>query len=168
MDEQWQDDHLEFMYNSSVPIQDIDWKTSWERWMTETGDERESGRSMLAVWHDDDDDEIELKVLQYLDNNLPAADTFAWVVKVMNHTGPRSQDTLRLKSWLGAQSQNLCFYSYLTLPNCQGSLVFFNLVWFYGISTIVGYLMPNQFLYIETVLFQTNQFDMSNFFVKHS
>ena len=26
--------------------------------------------------------------------------------------------------------------------------VWFSLVWFYGISTIVGYLMPNPFLYI--------------------
>ena len=29
------------------------------------------------------------------------------------------------------------------------------LVWFYGTSTIVGYLMPYPFLYIQTVLFQT-------------
>ena len=27
-------------------------------------------------------------------------------------------------------------------------LVWFGLVWFYGISTLVGYLMPNPFLYI--------------------
>ena len=26
-------------------------------------------------------------------------------------------------------------------------LVWFSLAWFYGISTIVGYLMPNPFLY---------------------
>ena len=30
--------------------------------------------------------------------------------------------------------------------------------WFDGISSIVGYLMPNPLLYIETVLFQTVQF----------
>ena len=35
------------------------------------------------------------------------------------------------------------------------------LVWFYAISTIVGYLMPNQFLSKQTVLFQTIQFDIS-------
>ncbi len=29
---------------------------------------------------------------------------------------------------------------------------------FYGISTIAGYLMPNPFLYIKAVLFQTIQF----------
>ena len=27
-------------------------------------------------------------------------------------------------------------------------IMLFSLVWFYGISTIVGYLMPNPFLYI--------------------
>ena len=32
---------------------------------------------------------------------------------------------------------------------------------FYGISTFVGYLMPNPFLYNKTVLFQTIQFRIS-------
>ena len=27
-------------------------------------------------------------------------------------------------------------------------MVWFSLVWFYGISTIVGYVIPNPFLYI--------------------
>ena len=31
------------------------------------------------------------------------------------------------------------------------------LVEFYGISTFVGHLIPNQLLYIQTVLFQTIQ-----------
>ena len=35
------------------------------------------------------------------------------------------------------------------------------LVWFYCTSTIVGYLKPNPFLYIYTVLFQTIQFSIS-------
>ena len=43
-------------------------------------------------------------------------------------------------------------------------LVWFGLVWFYGISTIVGYLMLNPFLYIQTVLFQTIQFCTSTKF----
>ena len=38
------------------------------------------------------------------------------------------------------------------------------MVWFYGISTIVCYLMPNPFLYIYTVLFQTIQFNISTQF----
>ena len=36
--------------------------------------------------------------------------------------------------------------------------------WFYGISNIVGYLRPNPFLYIRTVLFQTIQFSISTQF----
>ena len=44
MDEQRQDDQLEPIYNSSVPIQDIALKTSQERWTIETGRERGSGR----------------------------------------------------------------------------------------------------------------------------
>ena len=35
------------------------------------------------------------------------------------------------------------------------------LVGFYGISTFVGYLTPNPFLYKESVHFQTIQFSMS-------
>ena len=38
------------------------------------------------------------------------------------------------------------------------------LVWFYGISTMVGYLKPNPFLYIWTVLFQTIQLSISTQF----
>ena len=38
------------------------------------------------------------------------------------------------------------------------------LVGLYGISTFVGYLMPNPFLYKQLVLFQTIQFSMSTQF----
>ena len=38
------------------------------------------------------------------------------------------------------------------------------LVGVYGISTFVGYLTPNQFLYKLSVLFQTFQFSMSTQF----
>ena len=37
MDEQKLDDQLEPIYNSSVPIQDIALKTSWEQWKIEKG-----------------------------------------------------------------------------------------------------------------------------------
>ena len=40
-------------------------------------------------------------------------------------------------------------------------LVLFCLVWFCGISIIISYSMPNPFLYILTVLFQTIQFSIS-------
>ena len=38
------------------------------------------------------------------------------------------------------------------------------LAWFYGTSTIIDYLMPNPFLCIQTVLFQTIQFTISTQF----
>ena len=40
-------------------------------------------------------------------------------------------------------------------------LSLFCLVWFYGLSTIVGYLMPNPLLYIKTVPFQEIQFNIN-------
>ena len=55
MDKQRQDDQLEPIYNSSVPIQDGALKTYLERWMIETGGKRGSGRSMLVAWHYDDE-----------------------------------------------------------------------------------------------------------------
>ena len=54
MDEQRLDDQLELIYNSSVPIRDVAWKTCQERWTMETSDERGSGKSVLAARHDDD------------------------------------------------------------------------------------------------------------------
>ena len=42
--------------------------------------------------------------------------------------------------------------------------VSFGLIWFYGIIKTVSYLMPNTFLYIKTVLFQTIQFKKSTQF----
>ena len=55
MDEQRQDDRLESICSSSVPIRDLALKTYREWWTIETGSKRGLGRSMLAVWHDDDD-----------------------------------------------------------------------------------------------------------------
>ena len=52
MNEQRQDDQLEREYNNSVSIQDVALRTSREQWTIETGGERASGRSVLAVWHD--------------------------------------------------------------------------------------------------------------------
>ena len=50
----------------------------------------------------------------------------------------------------------------------EGGLIqeYNNLAWFgfYGTPTIVGYLMPNLFLYKGTVLFQTIQFNISTRF----
>ena len=57
MDEQRQDDQIESTYSSSVPIEDVAWKTYWERWTIETSGESGSGRSMVAAQHDDDDDD---------------------------------------------------------------------------------------------------------------
>ena len=48
---------VEPIYNSSVLIHDIAWKTSRERWVTETCGERSTGRSVFAASDDDDDDD---------------------------------------------------------------------------------------------------------------
>ena len=41
------------------------------------------------------------------------------------------------------------------------------LFWFYGMSTIIGYLTPNPFLFKQIVQVQTIQFSMNTQFVKN-
>ena len=57
MDEQRQDDQLEPIYNSSLPIQDVVLNTYQEQWTIEKGGDRGSGKSMLAARHGDDEGE---------------------------------------------------------------------------------------------------------------
>ena len=52
IDNQRQDDQLEPIYNTSVPIQDVALKTYRKLWILETCSERGSGRSVLSVRHD--------------------------------------------------------------------------------------------------------------------
>ena len=54
------DPHIEPIYNSSVPMQDIALKTSREQWTMEVGGERGSGISVLTTRHDDDDDDYSM------------------------------------------------------------------------------------------------------------
>ena len=56
MDEQRQNDQLEPIYNSSVPIQDVALKTFRVWWTMETGGERGYGGFVLVARHDDDDE----------------------------------------------------------------------------------------------------------------
>ena len=56
-DELRSDEQLELIYNSSVLMQDVVWKTCRERWKIETNIERGSGKSMQAARYDDDDDD---------------------------------------------------------------------------------------------------------------
>ena len=55
--EQRLDNQEEPIYSSSVPLQDVARKTSWEQWTIEMGGEKGSGKSMLAMRCDDDDDD---------------------------------------------------------------------------------------------------------------
>ena len=61
-----------------------------------------------------------------------------------------------------------CFKSSILFEVCRLfqkiDIILFGLVCFYSTSTIIGYLMPNPFLYIQTVLFQTIQFSISKQF----
>ena len=55
MAKQKQDDQLEHTYSSYVRIRDVALKTCQRRWMVGKSGERGSGISVLAAWHDDDD-----------------------------------------------------------------------------------------------------------------
>ena len=47
-------------------------------------------------------------------------------------------------------------------------LIWFGLVWFYGISTVVGHLMPNSFLYIKHFYFKQFSLTKVQFFCLHT
>ena len=53
---QKQDDQLEHTFSSYVRIWDVALKTCQRQWTIGRSSERGSGISMLAAWHDDDDD----------------------------------------------------------------------------------------------------------------
>ena len=56
MAKQKQDDQFEHTYSSYVRIRDAALKTCQKRWMIRRSGERGSGISVLAAWHDDDDE----------------------------------------------------------------------------------------------------------------
>ena len=62
MAKQKQDDQLEHTYSSYVRILDVALKTCQKWWMIGRSGDRGSGISMLAAWHDDDDDENVVQV----------------------------------------------------------------------------------------------------------
>ena len=61
MDVQEWDDQHEPTYSNYVRTQDVTLKTCRRRWMIGRNGERGSGISALAVWHDDDDDNIKVR-----------------------------------------------------------------------------------------------------------
>ena len=63
IDKQRQDNQLEPIYNSSVPIQHIAFRTSRAQWKIKTDGERGSRRSMVVALHDDDEDDIYISSL---------------------------------------------------------------------------------------------------------
>ena len=71
--------------------------------------------------------------------------------------GERESSLLKLCSRRGQSIYP--FHEYCTFDS------WFDLVWLYGTSTIISYLMPNQCFYIKTVLFETIQFCISTKFI---
>ena len=53
-DEEGLGDQLEPVYNSSVLVQDVAWKTYREQWTIETSDKWGPGKSVLKARHDDE------------------------------------------------------------------------------------------------------------------
>ena len=81
--------------------------------------------------------------------------------KKLTKTKPKRKEKANVKTSTGVfllKKQNWYYeeYSENVLKGMTDSLVVF-----YDISTFVGYLMPNPFLYKQTVLFQTIQFSIS-------
>ena len=123
MDEQRQDDQLEPIYNSSVPIQDVTLKTYRKRWTIERGGERGSGISVLMARHDDDDDDMKLITrrlyctrwgnLSVLTNINPS---FLIIkINLLSHSLRSFWPSRRIISPLLSISTDQCFFSFSVL-----------------------------------------------------
>ena len=65
MDKQMLDDQIGPIFKSSVPIQNVAWRTCRERLTVQMGSEKMSGKSLLAALLDDDDDNIRDECIHY-------------------------------------------------------------------------------------------------------
>ena len=128
-DEQELDDQLESIYNSSVLIQDVAWKTYRERWTIGTNDERRSGKSVLTARYDVDYDTFSISFS--MNNKL----CIVW-------------------NWFMAQnvfiSQKYLFWGYSKWHQIKSQSstevcheIFRICLLFHSISTFLGYLMSN-------------------------
>ena len=70
MAEQKQDNQLKPTYSNYVRIRDVALRTCQKQWMIGRSGERRSGISVLAAWHEDDDDEEDLVVDKIIENCL--------------------------------------------------------------------------------------------------
>ena len=62
----------------SVPLQDVAWRTSWERRMIETGGGNVSGKSVQAVWQDDEDCYQTLTILSNITHSFAQLSGFKY------------------------------------------------------------------------------------------
>ena len=161
MDEQRQDDQQEPTNDSNVPIQDVAFKTYQKRWTIEKGGERGSGISVLMVRHDDDDDDDDTGYLSRLSISVylsipPKPRRYGFTLfpkREMKNTQklvPRKLQFLN-NSILFLFSKD----KIVILPFCKTKIAayIFGLVWFYGISTLVGCLMQNSlYTYIYIII----------------
>ena len=69
MDDQRQDNQLEPIYSSSVPIRDVALKTRQKQWTIEKGGKKGSGISVLMAWHDDDDEFVGNFIFKWVRTN---------------------------------------------------------------------------------------------------
>ena len=128
MAKQKQDDQLELIYSSYVRTQDVTLKTCKRRWIIGRSGKRGSEISVLAARHYDDDDDMfclkrccDLRSLNYY-----------YIFETL-------EKTLELGCSSSYSIQTYCLFLFKIF------LVWFGLVWFYGILTIVGYLTSNPF-----------------------
>ena len=81
------DNQLKPIYNSSMLIQDVAWRTCQERWTIETGSEKGSGKSVLLVRHDDD-----FKYIKWLNHFIRTIDGTLTGTNTLGQSGPGSND----------------------------------------------------------------------------
>ena len=143
MDVQKQDDQHELTYSNYVRTRDVTLRTCQRRWLIGRSGERGSGISVLVARHDDDDDDY---------NSCCRCSFEAEIIKIgqsshkmfSNNILNFQESTTILDASTKMSGNKLKAPHIYIYREREREMVWFG--GFYGISTFVGYLMPNPFL----------------------
>ena len=129
---QKQDDQLEHTFSSYVRIRDVALKTYQRRWTIGRSGERGSGISVLAAWHDDDDDTWKISNNLIIWYHFPKYSSLFIYTYSYNNL---SSDGLDRKLW------------HLEKTNYSGCFSFIRKIWI-SVEEIIDYLFIFNWKYI--------------------
>ena len=149
---QKQDDQHEHTFSSYVRIRDVALKTCQRRWTIGKSGERGSGISVLPARHDDDDIYMSERETEdgererERERERESLYIYTCIHMYSDRQTDRDTDQKEIITSCNFSRWQLNINMHIYECYCLG-MMFVCLFGFYGISTFVGYLIPNPFLY---------------------